>query len=278
MSPVWPHRNICHPLPYNCSLASWAPPPPSPGSQLLRTSTTSLFSITSMASSTEHLLGNQELSVEWLNSWMVCITIHSWPWTGQHPCAYWIRLEESVNDSCLNNIQQICEQLLSAFCFWCLRFPIYERDEWTPLFPTSGSTNPPYGVYANMWGTFWLSQGFPPECYWQGPGIQNVLQYLRQSSTIKNCSLPPPPPPLNINSAPLRIPVDRSRMFYWQFCLCIPRITWAVIKNSRYLQCNIMSIFLLAQWACWIFSSYLKILLLCHIVLYFSLFSFWWCA
>lgn len=208
MSPVWPHRNICHPLPYNCSLASWAPPPPSPGSQLLRTSTTSLFSITSMASSTEHLLGNQELSVEWLNSWMVCITIHSWPWTGQHPCAYWIRLEESVNDSCLNNIQQICEQLLSAFCFWCLRFPIYERDEWTPLFPTSGSTNPPYGVYANMWGTFWLSQGFPPECYWQGPGIQNVLQYLRQSSTIKNCSLPPPPPPLNINSAPLRIPVD----------------------------------------------------------------------
>lgn len=51
-------------------------------------------------------------------------------------------------------------------------------------------------------------------------------------------------------------------MFYWQFCLCIPRITWAVLKNSRYLQCNIMSIFLLAQWACWIFSSYLKILLI----------------
>lgn len=42
---------------------------------------------------------------------------------GQHPCAYQIRLEESTCDSCLNNTQQMCEQLQSAFYSWCLHFP-----------------------------------------------------------------------------------------------------------------------------------------------------------
>ena len=48
---------------------------------------------------------------------------------GQNPCAYQIRLEESINDSCLNNMQQMCEQRLSVFCFWCLRFPIYTGED-----------------------------------------------------------------------------------------------------------------------------------------------------
>lgn len=108
-------------------------------------------------------------------------------------CAYQIRLEDSINDSYLNNTQQT----RGAMCLLFLVSPFshLHKRGLNSTVPHQGTTSPPQRVSGNMWD-FLVVTRFSPECYWPGPEMQNVLQYLRQSSTMKNCS-----PPRNINSA-----------------------------------------------------------------------------
>lgn len=66
---------------------------------------------------------------------------------GQHPCAYQIRLE-SVDDSCLNNTQQMCEQLLSALpsASGVFIFPSIWEGIKLHTVPIRGISNPSQGV------------------------------------------------------------------------------------------------------------------------------------